>query len=374
VHLGLVIYGELETLTGGYLYDRTLVQHLRRAGDRLSIVSLPWRSYRRHLGDNLSSNIASRLIGLGADLVLEDELNHPSLLAANRALTRTGTPIVSIVHHLRSSEAWPPGLRLAYRAIERAYLRGVNGFVYNSQSTRLAVERLAGAAKPSVVAPPGGDRLGSGPSAEAVHARSLQPGPLRILFVGSLIARKGLHVLLDALAALPAGDWSLDVIGDTERDPVYAARIRRQISHSAIQDSVRLLGATGDDQLAEALRRSHVLAVPSAHEGFGIAYLEAMSFGLPVLASAAGGASEFVREGESGYLIRPGDSETLTERLRTLSVDRSLLARLGASAQQHALARPRWSESMDMIRQFLLRVDPKRVPAPTLSMAQGGVQ
>jgi glycosyltransferase involved in cell wall biosynthesis len=375
VHLGLVIYGDLETLTGGYLYDRTLVQHLRRAGDRVSIVSLPWRSYRRHLGDNLSSNIASRLIGLGADLVLEDELNHPSLLAANRALTRaTGTPIVSIVHHLRSSEAWPPGLRLAYRTIERAYLRGVDGFVHNSHSTRLAVERLAGAAKPSVVAPPGGDRLGSGPSAEAVHARAFQPGPLRILFVGSLIARKGLHVLLDAVAALPTSDWCLEVIGDTERDPVYAARIRRQISHSSIQNSVRLLGATGDDQLAEALRRSHVLAVPSAHEGFGIAYLEAMSFGLPVLASAAGGASEFVSEGESGYLIRPGDSETMTEHLRTLSIDRSLLARLGASAQQHALARPRWSESMETIRQFLLRVDPMRVPAPTLSMAQGGVQ
>lgn len=375
MHLGLVIYGELETLTGGYLYDRTLVQHLRRAGDRISIVSLPWRSYRRHLGDNLSSSIANRLIGLGADLVLEDELNHPSLLAANRALTRTtGTPIVSIVHHLRSSEMWPPGLRLAYRTIERAYLRGVDGFVYNSQSTRLAVERLAGAAKPSVVAPPGGDRLGSGPPTEAVYARALQPGPLRILFVGSLIARKGLHVLLDALAALPAGDWSLEVIGDTERDPTYAARVRRRISHPALQDSVRLLGLTGNDQLIQALRRSHVLAVPSAHEGFGIAYLEAMRFGLPVLASAAGGAAEFVREGESGYLIRPGDSETLTERLRSLSLDRSLLARFGTSAQQLALARPRWSESMETIRQFLLRVVPKRAPAPTLSMAQGGVR
>ncbi len=174
MHLGLVIYGDLETRTGGYLYDRRLAQHLQLAGDRVSIVSLPWRSYRRHLGDNLSSNVAGRLIDLGADLMLEDELNHPSLLAANRALTRAGTPIVSIVHHLRSSEAWSAWLRVAYRTIERAYLRGVDGFVYNSQATRLAVERLAGTAKPFVLASPGGDRLGSGPTPDAVRARAVR--------------------------------------------------------------------------------------------------------------------------------------------------------------------------------------------------------
>ncbi len=213
MHVGLVIYGDLETLTGGYLYDRWLVEHLRHAGDRVSIVSLPWRSYLRHLGDNMSAEVGRRLVDLGAEVVLEDELNHPSLLAANRALARAGgTSIISILHHLRSSEPWPPLSRLVYRTIERAYLHGVDGFVFNSQATRRAVERLTGSAKPSVLASPGGDRLGPGPSEDAVRARALQPGPLRILFVGSLTPRKGLHVLLEALAALPAGAWSLEVI------------------------------------------------------------------------------------------------------------------------------------------------------------------
>jgi glycosyltransferase involved in cell wall biosynthesis len=375
VHFGLVIYGDLETLTGGYVYDRRLAEHLQRAGDRVSIISLPWRSYARHLGDNLSSNTARRLVDLGADLVLEDELNHPSLLAANNTLTRaTGVPIVAIVHHLRSSEAWPPGLRLAYQLIERAYLRGVDGFVYNSQATRFAVERLAGTAKPSVLAPPGGDRLGTGPEADAVRARAVQPGPLRILFVGSLIARKGLHVLLDALTGLPAGDWSLEVIGDTQRDPEYAARIRRQVSHPLLRTSVRLLGTMGDDQLAEALRRSHVLAVPSTHEGFGIVYLEAMIFGLPVLASAAGGASDVVVDGETGYLIAPGDVRALAGHLAALSRDRGLLARLALAARRRAIGWPRWVESMEAIRQFLLRSASPGATAPAMSMALGGVQ
>jgi len=375
VHVGLVIYGDLETLTGGYVYDRRLVEHLRRAADRVSIISLPWRSYRRHLGDNLSPEVGRRLVDLGADVVLEDELNHPSLLAANRALARAaGTPIVSIVHHLRSSEPWQPLLRLVYRTIERAYLHGVDGFVFNSQATRRAVEHLAGRTKPSVLAAPGGDRLGPSPSPDAVRARATQPGPLRILFLGSLIARKGLHVLLEALTALPSGAWSLEVIGDTTRDPEYTARIRRQISTLALHRSVSLQGAMADQQLSDALRRSQVLAVPSAHEGFGIAYLEAMGFGLPVLASASGGASEIVTEGETGFLIRPGDSHALAGRLYTLSRDRVRLAELSLAAQQLALARPRWADSMESIRQFLVRLSPTGAAAPALSIDVGGVR
>lgn len=374
MRLGLVIYGELETLTGGYLYDRRLVDHLQRAGDRVEILALPWRSYPAHLGDNLSASLARRLIDLRVDVLLEDELNHPSLVTANRRLARaSGLPIVAIVHHLRSSEPWPPALHLLYRAIERAYLQGVDGFVFNSQATRSAVERLAGTGKPSVLAPPGGDRLGLGPEADAVRARAGQPGPLRVVFVGSLIARKGLHVLLAALAALPAETWSLEVIGDVKRDPGYAARIRRQIARLGLQASVSLRGAADDQDVAEAFRRSHVLAVPSAYEGFGIVYLEAMTFGLPVLASTAGGASEVVTEGESGYLIPPGDVTALTKRLEALSRDRSLLARLGVTARQQALARPRWVDSMETIRQFLLSLRSPGSVRPAFSMAHGGV-
>jgi len=52
--LGLIIYGSLDTLSGGYLYDRKLVEYLRRCGDTVEVISLPWRNYARHLADNLS--------------------------------------------------------------------------------------------------------------------------------------------------------------------------------------------------------------------------------------------------------------------------------------------------------------------------------
>ena len=101
--------------------------------------------------------------------------------------------------------------------------------------------------------------------------------------MGNLIPRKGLHTLLAALALLPREDWRLTVVGSLEMDPPYVAGIRRQIA---------ALGLTAGDpcwdpspeELAARLRGSHLLAVPSSYEGFGIVYLEAMHFGLPVIA------------------------------------------------------------------------------------------
>lgn len=374
MRFGLVIYGDLHTQTGGYLYDRKLVEHLRQAGDSVEIVSLPWRSYAAHLADNGSPALARRLLDLNVDRLLEDELNHPSLLWPNRRLRRRGhPPIISIVHHLRSSEAWPPARRAVYRWIERRYLQGVDAFVFNSQATRTAVERLAGGARPSIVATPSGDRLGGAGDPQEIRARAGQPGPLRLLFVGNLIERKGLHVLLEALAGLPAGTCSLEVVGDPGRDPAYAARIRGRIRRLGLHDAVHLIGPSNDLGLAQAYRRNHVLAIPSAYEGFGIAYLEAMTFGLPVLASSAGGATEIVAEGQTGYLVPPGRSDMLADHLRRLARDRALLARLGQAAHASAGARPRWAESMERLRTFLVRLPPTGAAAPALSIAKGGI-
>ena len=140
MRLGLVIYGSLDTVSGGYLYDRELVAHLRRQGDTVEIVSLPWRGYAPHLGDNLSPRLRDRLAKLDVDVLLQDELNHPSLFTLNRRLPHASPPRLAIVHHLRSSEHHPAWLMPLYRSIERRYLGSVHGLIYNSFTTRLAVE------------------------------------------------------------------------------------------------------------------------------------------------------------------------------------------------------------------------------------------
>jgi glycosyltransferase involved in cell wall biosynthesis len=96
-----------------------------------------------------------------------------------------------------------------------------------------------------------------------------------------------------------------------------------------------------------------VLAVPSSYEGFGIAYLEGMSFGLPAIGTTAGAASEIITDGVDGYLVRPEDPETLAARLSVLARDRALLERLSLNALERYRRQPKWEETAARIRAFL---------------------
>ncbi len=112
MRIGLIIYGSLDTLSGGYLYDRKLVEHLQSQGDTVEIISLPWRNYAAHLTDNLRFRLPPSV-----DILVQDELNHPSLIFANRG--RHPYPVMSLVNHLRCSELRPTWQNVFYRWIEK---------------------------------------------------------------------------------------------------------------------------------------------------------------------------------------------------------------------------------------------------------------
>lgn len=350
--LGLIIYGRLDTISGGYLYDRRLVAHLQQAGDTVEIVSLPWEGYGRHLLHNFWFALYEQLRLADFDLLLQDELNHPSLFWLNRRLRgQVSYPMVSIVHHLRSSERRPRWQNWLYRLVEQRYLATVDGFVFNSQTTRQAVQSLVGAAQPHVVALPAGDRLQPTITPAQIETRAFQPGPLRLLFVGNLIARKGLHVLLEAVFQLPQSDWELDVVGDTAVSPRYTQKIQQTITRHGLQSNVTLHGPLDDAELGAKMARSHLLVVPSSYEGFGIVYLEGMGFGLPAIAGSGGAAHEIVTDGTDGFLV--ADVATLCQHLQNLHQDRSLLTRMSLAAQRRFAAHPTWTQSMSQIHRFL---------------------
>ena len=91
-----------------------------------------------------------------------------------------------------------------------------------------------------------------------------------------------------------------------------------------------LVGTVPNARIPEYLIQSHLLVVPSHYEALGIAYLEAMRFGLPVIATTAGGAHEIVEHGREGFLVAPGDADALTRHLRLFCADRGPLAADGA--------------------------------------------
>jgi glycosyltransferase involved in cell wall biosynthesis len=353
MRVGLVICGDLGTVSGGFLYDRELVRALRNAGDTVEVIQLPWEGYGRSLARNFDSRARARLMAWQGDLLLQDELAHPSLVLLNRTLHRAGVPLVSIVHHLRLSEDLAGPARAGIRVVERAYLRGVDAFVFNGQSTRRSVEALRGAAAPCIVAAPGGDRLECGATDEEAAARALRAGALQVLFVGNIIPRKGLPDVLLALAGIERSAWHLTVVGSPLLDPAHWRKVQRLVRERRLESNVAFAGPVEDAELARLMRAHHVLAVPSAYEGFGIVYLEAMGFGLVPIGSTAGGASEVIEHDASGFLVAPGDTAALGRILSDLGRDRTRLASLAVAARRRHARFPGWSARMAEVGAWL---------------------
>lgn len=364
MRLGLIVYGGLDATSGGTLYDRQVVDGLRRIGVTVEVIALPDPhgplTYARRLAHSLDSRLTARLgaqiAAARVEALLQDELCHPSLLALNARLRRrTDIPLIGVVHHLRASEAHPRWQNALYGRIERRYLRTLQGVVANSATTLAAVTTLLGRPLPAVVAPPAADHLGATLGPEAITARCRGGGPLHVLFAGNLIPRKGLHTLIDALAQIDA-DWRLTVIGDPAIDSWYVKQIRSQIARAGLGERIRLAGRVPTDALIAAYASHDVLAVPSSYEGFGIVYLEGMAFGLPALAAADGGAREVVTHGATGYLVPPGDAAALAGHLRELAADRERLLALSLAARARFDAHPTWAQTTARIRAFVAEV------------------
>jgi glycosyltransferase involved in cell wall biosynthesis len=345
--IGFVIYGSLDTLSGGYLYDRKLVEYLRSQGDEVEIISLPWRNYFSHLTDNFTFNLPT-----GFDILIQDELNHPSLIGANRE--KHPYPIVSLVHHLRCSELRPKWQNDFYRVIEKKYLKSVDGFIFNSQTTKGVVNILIGNSKTDVVAYPPTDRFGEAISEEEIIERS-KSKELRILFLGNVMERKGLHVLLSAVSSQPLA-VKVDIVGSLSVEPKYAKQMQEFVATHNLTSHITFHASLNNEPLKQILKKSHILIVPSSYEGFGIVYLEGMGFGLPAIGTTAGAASEVIEHDKTGYLIEPNDSETLAKQISKLVEDRGLLNQLSLNALKRYQSQPKWDETAKNIRDFLQKM------------------
>jgi glycosyltransferase involved in cell wall biosynthesis len=354
MHIGLVIYGDLNIVSGGYLYDRQLVNYWRANGHQVTIFALPWRNYWRHLTDNFSYSWYQKLLAASVDVLIQDELNHPSLVGLNLFLRhRAQFPLVSLVHLLRSTEPHARWANSMYWQIEHYYLRQMDGFIHNSFDTFQKVRSLCQCEKPDVIAYPGRDHWSLTITDTDIKKRAAGNGCLRILYVGNFIARKGLHVLLSALVDLEPASWHLTAIGRRDLEPGYVRQIEKTIENSGLKDQVTLIGPRPFAEMPAFFRSHQLFVMPSLYEPFGIVYLEAMGAGLPIIASTAGASRELIEPGQNGFLVTPGATEEIFEFVHKFNQDRTLLAEMGISARAFYEQHPTWAETGAKITAFL---------------------
>jgi glycosyltransferase involved in cell wall biosynthesis len=274
--------------------------------------------------------------------------NDLDMLAVARLARRLRQTPVDLVHLHTGRAAWlgAPAARLAgvpavvTRRMDRPIRKGMRTrLIYHrltrrviAISPRVADRLLAGGVDPARIVgiPSAVDPARVRPSRDRVAVRE-QYGAADhdfvLLTLTSLVARKGLDVLLDAVGAL-GGCGLRPLVWIAGEGPERAALINRAAG-LGVDRQVRLLGPVAE--VGDLLAASDVFVLPSRHEGLGVAALEAMAAGRPVVASAVGGLGDAVVDGRTGLLVPPGNVAGLTAALGRMLHDAPLRARLGAA-------------------------------------------
>jgi glycosyltransferase involved in cell wall biosynthesis len=236
--------------------------------------------------------------------------------------------------------------------VEKEYLHNVDGFIFNSKTTKGVVNALIGNSKPDVIAYPPTDRFGEAISEREIEERGKKK-ELRVLFLGNVMGRKGLHTLLEAVSFQQSA-LQVDVVGSLTTEPEYAKEMQEFVTANDLSSRITFHSSLNNQPLIDKLKNAHVLVVPSSYEGFGIVYLEGMGFGLPAIGTTAGAAGEVIRDGVDGFLIQPGDAHSLATKLQIMNKRRDVLIQMSLAARTRYLAQPKWNQTANQIREFLL--------------------
>ncbi|HVG01075.1 MAG TPA: glycosyltransferase family 4 protein [Chloroflexia bacterium] len=248
-----------------------------------------------------------------------------------RGVGQWGVPLVANPHGLEEFKVRDPLKRMAYtpfRTWVRVGCRAADAVIATDRSMRSELVDLLGLREAKVVVVPNGVDLDEVRSHFDAEVRSelarrwphlaLGDGTLKGISVGRLEQNKGFERLVRALAeARPRlGErWGWVLVGEGSLKPYLEGLVRE----SGLSDHLFLAGGLSDSELHNLYAMSDLFAHPSLYEGSSLVTLEAMAHGLPVIASAVGGIPDKVDEGETGFLVSPGDTSQLAARIAELA-------------------------------------------------------
>lgn len=309
----LVVPGRLDTSTGGYGYDRRMVEGLRRRDWAVEVRELEG-SFPHPTAAHLETAAAALAALPQGSVVIVDGL---ALGAMPGVIEHEAgrLDLVGLVHHPLADET---GLSAAeatrLETSERRALGLVRRVVVTSPATARTLARYGVDRSRITVIEPGTDRapLSAGSSGDA---------GLHLLAVGSIVPRKGYDVLFKALRSLDVrADWRLIVVGSVERDPVLVARLRAELTAGDLEGRVCLAGETDERGVAACYDEADLFVTSTLYEGYGMAVAEAIARGLPVIGTPTGGIPDLLADG-AGVLVPIGDVDRLADALRRVITD-----------------------------------------------------
>jgi glycosyltransferase involved in cell wall biosynthesis len=346
--LHFLIPGDLRSATGGYGYDRRIIDGLRQVGWSVRVHALegsfpfPTTAALEH-ADAVLSGIPE------GGLVMVDGLAlgaMPDVAARHAGRVR----LAALVHHPLAAET---GLSQEtadrLEECERASLRSARHVVVTSEATAAALAAYEVDRSRISVVVPGTD--------EADVAPGSSDGVIRLLCVATLTARKGHDLLLDALAPLASLPWTLTCVGSLARSADTVEAIRNRVCQLRLEPKISLVGELTDEALESAFQSADLFVFPTRHEGYGMAVAEALARGIPVISTRTGAIPDLVGA-KAGLLVAPGDGAAFHEALAKVLRSPTLLASLRAGARDARNHLPRWPQSCAQMSQVLEQMLP----------------
>lgn len=333
--------GDLNLKTGGYAYDRELIAGLRARGWEIDLLALgdgfpsPSEETLRLAEDKLSSVSDGEVLiidGLAFG-VLDD------WAAANRDRLR----IVALVHHPLALETGiAADAREALLTSERDALAVARHVVVTSNATAREVATLFEIAPTRITTALPGTKSGLPSTSNGVVPH--------ILAVGTLIARKGHDILIDALKSIEHLEWRTSIVGSRTLDPVTSLSLEKRITDHGLQSRITLCGEVEDTR--SLMADADIFALASRYEGYGMVFAEALAQGLPIVACRAGAIPEVVPE-EAGFLVAVDDVTAFAQALETLILDPKMRALKAEGSLRAGQKLPRWEETAETVSKLL---------------------
>ena len=342
--LRFAIPGDIEARTGGYVYDKRLIDGLRGLGWMVDHVALPASFPFAPATDRAA---AAALIRKCPDdsLMMIDGLALgvlPEMAEAERDRLR----LAALVHHPLALES---GLgsadRLRFAESERRALAQVRAVVVTSDMTaRTLVADYAVPANRITVAKPGCD-----PAPDRDRTRPAG-APVHLLAAGTVTPRKGHDVLIEALARIAHLPWTLTLAGSLDRAPDCAAALVAAIKDRDLGNRIALVGEVAD--MSPLYQAADLFVLASRYEGYGMVFAEALRHGLPVVGTTAGAIPEVV-PAAAGILVSPDDPTALAAALADLIGNRERRTALAAGARAAGRCLNDWSRTAAIIAEAL---------------------
>lgn len=336
-----VIPGDVATISGGYGYDRKLIEGLRSQGIAIHLVSLG--SSFPHPTPQDSLDAAGILANFPKEsIVIIDGLALGAL--SKKVIAKIKAPIVALIHHPLAFEGDVSAERrtqLIER--ERENLKLASQVVVTSPSTAKLLTAEYGVPSELVtIARPGIDK-------ETVSGKPVDP-PL-ILSVGIQVPRKGHDVLLSALSKISHLPWQAAIAGPVS-DQAFGAKLIEMIDELGLHQKVKLLGEVSLNELKILYSQASIFALATRFEGYGMVFGEAMVNGLPIVSCRTGAVPDTVPE-DAGVLVDPDDPDSFAEELGNILQNETLRAQLASGSAAAGAKLISWEQTSALVAQVL---------------------